>query len=38
MRVVCISDFHNQLQKVKPEEGNLLLIAGDATFHADSQK
>lgn len=31
MRIVCLSDSHNQLHKVKVPEGDVLVHAGDAT-------
>ena len=33
MRVVCISDTHNQLNKVSVPPGDLLIHAGDLTGH-----
>ncbi len=31
MKIICISDTHNQLSKMKIPEGDLLIHAGDAT-------
>lgn len=33
MRLVCVSDTHNQLAKIKLPEGDLLLHAGDWTMN-----
>ncbi len=35
MRLVCISDTHNQLGRVKLPEGDLLIHAGDWTMRGD---
>lgn len=35
MKIVCISDTHCRLKKIKVPEGDLLLHAGDLTFIGD---
>lgn len=35
MKIVCISDTHDQHEKVKIPEADLLIVAGDFTCHRD---
>lgn len=35
MKIICISDTHSQLHKVKLPEGDLLIHAGDATYQGN---
>jgi Calcineurin-like phosphoesterase len=38
MRVVCVSDTHNKLDRVRVPDGNLLVHAGDATLMGEKRE
>jgi len=38
MKIICISDTHCRLRKVKVPKGDLLLHSGDLTFRGDIQE